>query len=149
MKHSSLDPSTLQQIVFDTLDYSDDLILVLEQIDESASGITIAAANDAFCRASGYDHLEIVGLPVQSLAAPAPGLPGFANVVRAAHELKSIRTEVLCIRPNRTQFWLGLHLMPVQGSTPQRFVILGRDITESLQARQQQAAVQGLLAKVF
>ena len=47
------------------------------------------------------------------------------------------------------RFWFGLHLMPVRGSTPQHFVVLGRDITESLQARQQQSAIQGLLAKVF
>ena len=33
--------------------------------------------------------------------------------------------------------------------TRARFVVLGRDITDSLQTRQQQAAVQGLLAKVF
>ncbi len=39
--------------------------------------------------------------------------------------------------------------MQVRGSTTQHFVLLGRDITESLQSRQQQAAVQELLAKVF
>ena len=39
--------------------------------------------------------------------------------------------------------------MPVRDGDPPCFIILGRDITESLQARQQQSAIQGLLAKVF
>jgi hypothetical protein len=40
-------------------------------------------------------------------------------------------------------------LCPFVSQHPQRFVVLGRDITDSLNTRQQQAAVQGLLAKVF
>ena len=56
---------------------------------------------------------------------------------------------MLCSRQGGTPFWLGFHLMPVHDSSPPCFVILGRDITENLQTRQQQAAIQGLLAKVF
>jgi PAS domain S-box-containing protein len=40
-------------------------------------------------------------------------------------------------------------MMPVRDVGPARFVMLGRDITERLHAREQQAAIQGLLAKVF
>ena len=69
--------------------------------------------------------------------------------MRGTRETGSSRSEVLCSRKDGTPFWFGLHLMQVRGSTSQHFVVLGRDITESLQARQQQAAVQGLLAKVF
>ncbi len=40
-------------------------------------------------------------------------------------------------------------MMAVRDVGPARFVLLGRDITERLHAREQQAAIQGLLAKVF
>ncbi len=45
----------------------------------------------------------------------------------------------------------GMHLMPAPPRTPGRdcFVILGRDITAVLQARQTQDSMQRLLAKVF
>ncbi len=55
----------------------------------------------------------------------------------------------MCRRKDGTRFWFGFHLMRVRGPPPVHFILLGRDITESLQARQQQAAIQGLLAKVF
>ena len=56
---------------------------------------------------------------------------------------------MLCSRQSGAPFWLGLHLMPVRGSSPPCFVLLGRDITEALHASQQQTAIQGLLGKVF
>jgi hypothetical protein len=59
MKHSLLDPTTLRHIVFDTLDDSDDFVLILERTDESASGIVVRVANDAFCRASGYSQSHL------------------------------------------------------------------------------------------
>ncbi len=54
-----------------------------------------------------------------------------------------------CCRKDGTLFWLGLHVMPVHDANPPCSIVLGRDITEALQTRQQQAAIQGLLAKVF
>ena len=79
-----------------------------------------------------------------------PADPAAIGIVRATQEQGHFAlANCVAIRKDGTNFWLGLHLMPVRGSTPQHFVVLGRDITESLQARQQQAAIQGLLAKVF
>ncbi|MFZ0018968.1 MAG: PAS domain S-box protein, partial [Acetobacteraceae bacterium] len=72
-----------------------------------------------------------------------------AEIVGAVREYRSIRSEMLCSRQSGAPFWLGLHLMPVRGASPPCFVLLGRDITETLQASQQQKAIQGLLAKVF
>jgi PAS domain S-box-containing protein len=118
MKHSLLDPAALQKIVYDTLDDSDDLVLLLEQTDESASGIIVATANDAFCRVSGYAHSDIAGRSLHALVAPNSDPTGYANVLQAARDLKPFRSEILCNRPNGTSFWLGMHLMPVRKSTP-------------------------------
>ena len=149
MKHGQLDPSSLQRMLYDTLDHSDDIVLVLEQTTEDAVALGIASANDAFCRTSGYTHDDLIGRPFQTLLADDAGRSRWIGIVRATQEEGSSRSELCCVRKDGTSFWFGLHLMPVRGSTPQHFVVLGRDITESLQARQQQTAVQGLLAKVF
>lgn len=136
-------------MLYDTLDQSDDIVFVLEQVDERADGIILVAANDALCRATGQSHEELIGRPLASLAAASGDPARSAEIVHAASEHRSVRCELLCDRQTGPPFWLGLHLMPTHGSSPTRFMVLGRDITETLHARQQQAAIQGLLAKVF
>ena len=149
MRHGPLDPASLQRMLYDTLDHSDDIVLVLEQTDADAGDLTIASANDAFCRTSGHSHEDLIGLSFHTLFANDAVRSRWDGAVGTAREHGSSHTELLCSRKYSRTFWFGLHLMLVRDSTQQNFVILGRDITESLQARQQQAAVQGLLAKVF
>jgi PAS domain S-box-containing protein len=148
MKHGLLDPASLQRMLYDTLDHSDDFVLVLEQSGDDATDWTIASANDAFCRTTGLTHGELVGRPFRTLIADDAD-PAWNAFVRAALAEGSFHSELRCSRSNGTKFWFGLHLMRVRESEPPRFVVLGRDITTSLQAKQQQAAIQGLLAKVF
>jgi len=149
MKHGLLARTSLQQMLYDALDHSDDIVLVLEQTGDSPEDIVVAYANDAFCRSSGHNHAELIGRSLPSLAAPDANPSHCSDIVSAAHERRSFRTEMLCGCQGGLPFWFGLHLMPVRDADPPRFIVLGRDITESLQARQQQAAIQGLLAKVF
>jgi PAS domain S-box-containing protein len=136
-------------MLYETLDHSDDIVLMLHQTGADISDLAIASANDAFCRTSGYSQAELIGRPLHSLCALDWDPARWSTMVRAARERGSSRSEMLCNKKNGAAFWFGLHLMLVRGSAPPHFVVLGRDITESLQARQQQAAVQGLLAKVF
>jgi PAS domain S-box-containing protein len=149
MMGGSLEATALQRMLYDALDQSDDIVLMLEETSSDAEPLVIISANDAFCRTTGYDHAELIGRPFCSLAAADADSSRFAEMVRAAHTRKSFRSELLCSRKNGARFWFGVHLMPVREAEPPCFAILGRDITESLAARQQQAAVQGLLAKVF
>src|SRR4051812_32244975 len=149
MRQGLHDQASLQQMLYDTLDCSDDIVLILEQAGDNPEDIVVASANGAFCRTSGYSQSDLAGRSLPSLAAPDADPARCTEIVRAAHELRSFRSEMLCRRQGGTPFWLGLHLMPVRDATPPCCVILGRDITESLQARQQQAAIQGQLAKVF
>jgi len=149
MKHGLLDAPALRQMLYQALDDSDDLVLVLEQTGNGADGLVVAATNNAFCRAAGVGDADLLGKPFLGLAAPEADLAGFHAVAKAAEERRSFRSEILCRRANGAPFWLGLHLMPVAGSNPACSVILGRDITESLRDRQQHRAIQGLLAKVF
>ncbi len=136
-------------MLYDAMDHSDDLVAVIEQTGDGADGIVIASANDAFCRACGYGIAELTGLTLRDLAAPDGDPARFAELVNAVHAHRSLRSETLCSRKTGAPFWLGLHLMPVRDADPPCCIILGRDITESLQMRRQQAAIQGLLAKVF
>ena len=149
MRHGLLDAASLERLLYDALDQSDDIVLILEQTGDDAEQLLIASANEAFCRATGYDHAELSGLPLSSLIVPNNKPSDCAAIIDAARERRSLRSELQCVRKNGAVFWFGLHLMPARDTTPPRFVVLGRDITESLGARQQQAAVQGLLAKVF
>jgi PAS domain S-box-containing protein len=148
MRHGRLEPASLQRMLYETLDQSDDVVLVLEQ-DGDASELRIASANTAFCRVSGVSNDDLIGRTFRSLVTDDGSAKGWNAIVRAASSDGSCNSELLCNRLDGTTFWFGLHLMPVRGSDPQHFIILGRDITESRLAREQQAAVQGLLAKVF
>ena len=149
MMQGELDAASLRQMLFDTLDQSDGVVLVLEQRNDTEDGFVIVAVNDAFLRVSGYGNTDLVGQPFNALAGTDADSASYGHVMQAARERRSFRGEILCARQDGGAFWLGMHLMPAPAASPPRFVLLGRDITDSRHARQQQAAVQGLLAKVF
>lgn len=149
MKHGLLDASKLQRIVYETLDQSDDCVLVLEKMDDVEDGLVVVSANDAFCRASGFSHEELISQPLRALAAEEDGQSRCDELECASREMRAIRCELPCRRKHNGVFWFGLHMMPARDSAPACFVVLGRDITEARYTRQQQAAIQGLLAKVF
>src|SRR5277367_173047 len=143
------DPASLHQLLYQALDSSDDVMLVLEQTGDDANSPVVTATNDAFRRISGFTEAEMTGKSFLSLAASAASPASWAELGQAAREGRSFRSELLCTRKTGAPFWFGLHLMPVGDGTPPGFVVLGRDITEILRDRQQHAAVRGLLAKVF
>ena len=149
MKHGLIDDASLQQMLYDALDQSDDIVLVLERTGEAIEDLVMVSANESFCRASGYVHADVIGQSLRSLSVPAAESSSFSNIERAALERRSCQSELLLRRKSGEPFWLGLHMMPVRDVGSARFVLLGRDITERLRAREQQAAIQGLLAKVF
>jgi PAS domain S-box-containing protein len=125
---------------------SDDVVLLLEQ-DDAAEAVIIAA-NDAFHRVSGFSDHHLVGRPVAELFPVGHEAESLLAAVRAGD---SLRAELRCSRDGGDSFALGMHLMPAPTRMAGRacFVILGRDITTSVQARQVRDSVQLLLAKVF
>jgi PAS domain S-box-containing protein len=149
MRHGLLDPASLQRMLYETLDHSDDVVLVLEQASDDAMDLCVASANDAFCRVSSHSHDDLIGQRFHALVAPDADPSSWNEIVRTAATDGSCNAEIVCNRNDDSTFRLGLHVMLVRNSTPRHFVVLGRDITASFQARQQQAAIQGLLAKVF
>jgi PAS domain S-box-containing protein len=149
MRQGLLDPASIQQLLYQALDGSDNIVLMLEQSGDASAGLLVAAMNDAFCRVSGFKPAELVGRPFLSLGAPDANPATGAAMLQSAREKRSYRSEWLCNRRSGAPFWMGLHLMPVPDTSPPCCVLLGRDITEALRDRQQHAAIQGLLAQVF
>ena len=149
MKRGLLGPASLRQLVYQALDESDNIVLVLEQSGDGSAGLFVVATNDAFCRKSGFTCAELIGRPLLGLAAPDADPATGAAMIQSARECRSFRSELLCAHRSGAPFWLGLHLMPVRQSSPPCCVLLGRDITETRREQQQHAAIQGLLAKVF
>lgn len=148
MKPSSLDTQQAAALLWETLDASDDMVLALQGGPADQLG-TILTANGAFCRAVRLDYPQIAGSPLENFLAPDNDAATYASLRAAVRDRKPLRTQLLCRRGDGRQFWFGLHLMPAHGGEPDYFVVLGRDITESLHERQQQGAIQSLLAKVF
>ena len=149
MKHGLMNHASLQLMLYDALDQSDDIVLVLERTGEAADDLVLVSANESFCRASGYVHADVIGQSLRSLSTNAAEPSRWCEIERAALERRSCQSELLLTRKSGEPFWFGLHMMPAHDVGPARFVMLGRDITERLRARDQQAAIQGLLAKVF
>ena len=46
MRYGLLDQVSLQQMLFDTLDHSDDIVFVLEQTGDDIEDIVVASANE-------------------------------------------------------------------------------------------------------
>jgi PAS domain S-box-containing protein len=138
------------QVVAEALDKSDDLVLVLQR-SGTARGVAIAGLNDAFCRASGYAHAELVGRPFQTLLAETASTGVVSKTMETVASGGSLHAELLCKRRNGSYFWFGFHLMPAGDpiGSGGHFVVLGRDITAKLLEGEQQRAMQELLASVF
>jgi hypothetical protein len=47
MRHGLLEPASLQRMLYDTLEKSDDLVVVLEKSGPDCENIVVATANDA------------------------------------------------------------------------------------------------------
>ncbi|MEA2775651.1 MAG: hypothetical protein QOF90_1057 [Acetobacteraceae bacterium] len=128
---------------------SDDIVLVVERDNSiKTSDARIAATNAAFRRASGYSEDQIVGHLVMDVFPDENHAETLMNAIRGPG---SLRTELACRRADGGTFVLGMHLMPAPARRPGNdcFIILGRDISEALKARQMQQSIQQLLAKVF
>ncbi len=128
---------------------SDDIVLILEyDSNASAHDAVIVASNAAFRRASGFSDDQLLGRPAADLF---PIKDQAEILMHAIHDNGSLRSDLACSQANGNTFMLGMHLMPAPAQTPGKacFVILGRDVTAVLEARQMQDAIQHLLAKVF
>ena len=73
---------------------------------EGSDGIVLVAANDALCRATGLSHEGLVGRPLASLAAASGDPASCDEIMHAALEHRSIRSELLCDRQTGPPFWL-------------------------------------------
>ena len=69
MRNGALEPASLQRMLYDALEQSDDLVVVLEQSGPDHENLVVATANDAFCRAIGRSHDELTGQTFASFAA--------------------------------------------------------------------------------
>lgn len=92
MKHGLLDPTLIQRMLYETLDHSDDIVLVLEQSGGDRANLKIASANDVFCRTSGYSHEDLIGRDFR-LCSPRPSKRfRLDQVVRSASDEGSARS---------------------------------------------------------
>jgi PAS domain S-box-containing protein len=127
------------------MSHSDDLVMLLERDPAAADDAVVIAVNTAFRGASGYSNEQIVGRTVDHL------FPDAETLMTAIRSKGSLRTELACLRADGASFMFGLHLIPAPARKPGSdcSVILGRDITAVMQARQARNSMQRLLAQVF
>jgi PAS domain S-box-containing protein len=136
-------------LTYQAMASSDDIVLVLERDDSlKTNDAVIVATNAAFRRASGYSDDRILGHAVGDVLPDENHTETLMNAIRGPG---SLRSELACRRADGGTFMLGMHLMPAPARTTGKdcFIILGRDISDALKARQMQESVQQLLAKVF
>lgn len=143
----AMPPGELAWLAYQAIDQSDDIILLLE-CDSSRESVdpVVIGVNGAFRRASGFSDDQLLGRKATEVFPTGNHAETLVNAIRLHSPL---RAELACIRADGGTFILGLHLMPALAPGRDCFVILGRDITAVLQARQVQGSIQRLLAKVF
>ncbi len=141
-------PLPLETLIYRTLDHWDDILVVLQRNGDGIADLIFRDVNRPFCNAAGYSETELKGRSLDVLIGPEADRARFAALTDAARDGRSAQLELPCTARSGRTVWIGMHLMPVPDA-PGLFVVLGRDITEPMQARQRQAAIQGLLAKVF
>jgi PAS domain S-box-containing protein len=151
MNANPVEPLRLMQVTERALDYSDNVIVILEPASAEGSELHIVAVNGAFCRAFRMTAQDATGRTLASLAAEENDPALVAAIADAVAARRSLRTEMRCRNGEGASFWFGLHLMAsVDAGTGQyHFVLLGCDITERKNAGAQQKAIQLLLAGVF
>jgi PAS domain S-box-containing protein len=130
MEHGLLDPASLQRMLYDALDHSDDIVLVLEQSGDEVTDLGIASANGAFLRSGGHRLADLIGRPFHTLVAEDADRRRWDEIVRTTRQAGSARAELLCRRNDGSTFWFGFHLMPVRGPPPPHFVVLAACRTE-------------------
>ena len=120
-------------LTYQAMSNSDDVVLLLEQ-DDAAEAVIIAA-NEAFLRVSGFSDIIWWCRPVAELFPVGHQAEALLTALRSGD---SLRAELRCSRDGGDSFTLGMHLMPAPTRMVGRacFVILGRDITTLVQARQ-------------
>jgi PAS domain S-box-containing protein len=144
----SILPYPLEVLVYRTLDRWDDIIIVLQRSDNDPDSLVFHHVNHPFCRACGYSDTELCGQPFNLIIGPKTERTALETLRTAVRDGVATQIELLCATKGGQAFWFGMHLMPM-ADMPEFFVVLGRDISEAMQARRRQATMQGLLAKVF
>ncbi len=141
------DPIDLQHVLSDALDRSGHLVVALEcrETGEPAA----LAVNDAFCRITGQARARLIGHTLRALVGSEGNEAALAAITAAICQQNALETELLCHGSTGPPFWLSVRLMPVVGLERPGAILLGRDVSEAVHAREQQDATQGLLAKVF
>ena len=110
----------------------------------------MVAANAQALRTTGYAASQLAGQDFTVLTGPETDPAALAALQRAARQNQPYQTQLRCRTEAGRPFWFGLQLMPAnEQGAPVRSLIAGRDITLERREREQDQAVQSLLAKVF
>jgi len=147
--HPAASPQEQAWLVFQAMDRTDDIVLLLETDgDDASSDAVIVGINGAFRRASGFTDAQVIGRPVAELF---PNHDETAVLLATIRNHGTLRAEMQCSRADGSIFMIGLHLMPAPPRTQGHpcFAVLACDLTAVLQARKMQNSIQRLLAKVF
>ncbi len=123
--------------------------LLLGVLELRGGSLVFSMVNPAICDATGFDEASLMGRTLDVLD-PEPATPPLAEQFRAAYARgELLRPELRCHAADGRPLVLGLTLIPDRDGDVIRAVVIGRDVTEAQRQREQEARVQGLLAKVF
>lgn len=147
MQHGLLGTVDLQRVLLDGLERSDHLVMVLES--DGVAYPTVIAVNDAYCRSTGYAREDVIGQPLNVPILAEEEQQLLSAIGQAVRQHEKLEADAACRTHAGKPFSLRLHVMPACEPGHAYSVVMARDITQTLRAKEQQDATQGLLAKVF
>jgi PAS domain S-box-containing protein len=127
---------------------SSDLLLAV--VEQSGDEFVFVYVNDAMCLATGYERAMLLGTSLATLVGSPDEWGELRHLMGDARpDGNPVRRQVACRDSGGRDLTFGLTLFPDRESVETRLIMIGRDITDAVREREQNARVQSLLAKVF
>jgi diguanylate cyclase (GGDEF)-like protein/PAS domain S-box-containing protein len=109
-----------------------EMVVIAEVVNDSATGQRIIFVNDAFERRTGYRREEVLGRSLLLLQGPDTEQAALDRIAEAMRRTEAVSEELLNYTKAGEAYWVETDLVPFadEGGKNTHWVAVGRDITQ-------------------
>lgn len=119
------------RLLHSVITHTSDAVLITEADPLDNPGPRIVYVNEAFCRMTGYQSSEVIGLNPRFLQGANTNLNEVKRLSLALKKQESIELSLLNYKKNGEEFWNHINISPVFDNNGQctHFIAIERDVT--------------------